>query len=222
MSSDREGAYTNIDMPGDLDEGNYVVEWGQEDLDAPDPDVDIFVCGMFARLYNVAKVEFDLNGPWVAGIFVHDWLGQSTWLSFTYERIGSFCYRCGKWVHMVEGCLAKPREDEGQRTKSRFSFGPWLRALARTSVDESTIDAQLAANLHDGWVNSLVLVAKEIPKSIPLKTAAKCVFLKKLIRTTKMVYHPDLGDIEEKKVINNYGMDYIDMVLYDLPSTSKP
>ncbi|KAJ4836785.1 hypothetical protein Tsubulata_004701 [Turnera subulata] len=196
ISSDEEGGYVNFSMPGDPDEGNFVVEWGQEDLDVPDPDVYKSVYEMFSRLYIVAKVGLDLNEPLVVGIFVYNRLGQSTWLSFSYIRLGSFCYRCRKLHHTIGRFHVKPRENEERRTKSRFHFSPWLktplisckhcprmktkakkksrkqatysRKKARTFVDESTMAAQMATNLHNEWVNSLVLVAKKILKSTPV------------------------------------------------------
>ncbi|KAJ4848095.1 hypothetical protein Tsubulata_042555 [Turnera subulata] len=204
MSSDKEGAYVNIGREGDPDEGNFVLEWGQEEIDVLDPDVDKSVCRVFSRLYTVArvKVQFDLNGPLVVGTVVCNRLGLETWLSFTYERLGSFCYRCGKLDHTVEQCLAKPRRDEGQRTRSRSSFDLRLRAHAPTTEDGSTTTSLVATNLHDGWVKSLALVAKEILTTTPLTAAAKSAFLKKLVRSTKMVY-PDLEYLEEKKQFNN-------------------
>ncbi|KAJ4833442.1 hypothetical protein Tsubulata_031551 [Turnera subulata] len=179
---------------------------------------NFLLCRGFFRV----NVHFDLNGPLVAGTVVRDRLGLATWLSYTYERLKSFHYRCGKLDHTVEQCLAKPRRDEGQRTRSRSSFGPWLRVHGPLAEDESSIASLVAANLQNGWVKSLALVAKEIPTSTPLTDAAKSASLKKLVRLTKMVYHPVLEDIEEKKLFNNWGLDYLDNVLDDHPSTSKP
>ncbi|KAJ4833441.1 hypothetical protein Tsubulata_031550 [Turnera subulata] len=67
MSSDEEGTYVNIGRQGDPDEGNFVLEWGQEEIEAADCDVDKSICGKFSRLYTVAKVWSSLV---VSGVVV--------------------------------------------------------------------------------------------------------------------------------------------------------
>ncbi|KAJ4823614.1 hypothetical protein Tsubulata_023315 [Turnera subulata] len=182
------------------------------------PERRFYGCGRFF----IVKVQFDLNVPLLAGTIVCNRLGQATLLSFTYERLGSVCYRCGKLDHTVEQCLVKPRRGERKRTRSRSSFGPWLRAHVPTAENKSATASLVAAKLHDGWLKSMALVAKEILITTPLTAAAKSASLKKQVRSTKMAYHLDLVVIEEKKQFNNWGLDYLDMVLDNHPSTSKP
>ncbi|KAJ4845935.1 hypothetical protein Tsubulata_008421 [Turnera subulata] len=53
---------------------------------------------------------------------------QKHWVKIKYERLGEFCYRCGRITHTIRKCPRPPRQDEGMETESVLSVGPWMRA----------------------------------------------------------------------------------------------
>ncbi|KAJ4836258.1 hypothetical protein Tsubulata_035569 [Turnera subulata] len=78
--------------------------------------------------YIRARIEFFPEKPLVPGIHVKDSIGIEHWVKVRYERLGEFCYRCGRVTHATRRCTKPKRAHEGQELESIYSFGPWLRA----------------------------------------------------------------------------------------------
>ncbi|KAJ4838540.1 hypothetical protein Tsubulata_004569 [Turnera subulata] len=78
--------------------------------------------------YIRARVEFFPEKPLVPRIHVKDSMGIEHWVKVRYERLGEFCYRCGRVTHATRRCSKPRRAFEGQELESIYSFGPWLRA----------------------------------------------------------------------------------------------
>jgi hypothetical protein len=50
--------------------------------------------------------------------------GASCWVSFKYEKLPTFCYRCGRILHDQKGCLIKSLPKQSQLP----AWGSWLGA----------------------------------------------------------------------------------------------
>jgi hypothetical protein len=53
--------------------------------------------------------------------------GQSYWVSFRYEKLPDFCYRCGRVLHKPKGCPYRASRKD-RHTESQLAWGSWLRA----------------------------------------------------------------------------------------------
>jgi hypothetical protein len=51
--------------------------------------------------------------------------GDSSWISFQYERLPKFCFQCGVICHEPERCL---KRSDLRNQVSSTQYGPWLRA----------------------------------------------------------------------------------------------
>ncbi|KAK4482335.1 hypothetical protein RD792_009488 [Penstemon davidsonii] len=86
----------------------------------------VFVCndknslenGMdFRKKFIRLRVILDIRKPLVSGF----WLKQGIWVDFKYEKLGVFCYKCGRIGQNYRTCMFPP-------PAGNESFGPWLRA----------------------------------------------------------------------------------------------
>ncbi|KAJ4834899.1 hypothetical protein Tsubulata_047363 [Turnera subulata] len=59
------------------------------------------------------KVQVRIDSPLISGILVKDFVGNTVWVSFKYEKLADFCYRCGRLDHTLQACKESPRPDEG-------------------------------------------------------------------------------------------------------------
>ncbi|PWA49962.1 hypothetical protein CTI12_AA455450 [Artemisia annua] len=50
------------------------------------------------------RVEIDITKPLVPGFFISRSGGKESWVTFKYERLSDFCYRCGCLGHGRESC----------------------------------------------------------------------------------------------------------------------
>ncbi|XP_042969146.1 uncharacterized protein LOC122301843 [Carya illinoinensis] len=77
-------------------------------------------------------VEVDITKPLARGRWVV--AGErKVWSAFKYERLQSFCFRCGVIMHQGRGCYnQRPQEDQPAQ------YGPWLRATPNKTPFIST------------------------------------------------------------------------------------
>ncbi|KAJ4847784.1 hypothetical protein Tsubulata_003330 [Turnera subulata] len=77
------------------------------------------------------RIEFVPNKPIMSGIHVTVMLGNKHFVKLYYERLGEFCYNCGKITHPNRRCNWPLRQNNNVEQESIYSFGPWLRAKER-------------------------------------------------------------------------------------------
>jgi hypothetical protein len=88
-------------------------------------DVDVAGDGVGWGRSLTIRVTIDITQPLDRGrALILE--GKSHWVSFQYEKLPTFCYRCGRIVHDHLGC-PKRQQQRFSDTEER-QWGPWLRA----------------------------------------------------------------------------------------------
>lgn len=73
------------------------------------------------------KIMMDITKPLRRGFKVAVGGGLSKWVDVKYERVGDFCYLCGKLGHVDKDCENYNVED-GSTKELVYKYGLWLRA----------------------------------------------------------------------------------------------
>ncbi|KAL5538255.1 hypothetical protein UlMin_042244 [Ulmus minor] len=94
------------------------------------------------------KVQVELKSPLKPGVFIPLKGKQPVWVQLKYEKIGDFCYKCGRLGHdrssYLEKEVTKIESTEGRHVPV---YGPWLR------VDSKLRDCFSAAKLRSQTTN---------------------------------------------------------------------
>ena len=91
--------------------------------------VDVVDFGVQWRKYLLVRVKIDVTKKLVKGKKVKIEGGKQRWISFRYERLPNFCYRCGLLNHGLREC-AEASQKENQNKQTNLQYGPWLRGEA--------------------------------------------------------------------------------------------
>ncbi|KAL2920989.1 hypothetical protein RDABS01_012480 [Bienertia sinuspersici] len=79
------------------------------------------------KRYMRMKVLVDVRKPLRRGLEVATGVNATKWVDIKYERLGDFCYFCGRLGHIYRDCsFYTGEENNGKGTVYRY--GPWLRA----------------------------------------------------------------------------------------------
>ena len=82
-------------------------------------------------------MKIDVTKKLVKGKKVKIEGGEQRWISFRYERIPNFCYRCGLRSHDLRDC-AEASDKENHTEQTTLQYGPWLRGkVSRRSRSEA-------------------------------------------------------------------------------------
>ncbi|KAL5548197.1 hypothetical protein UlMin_003428 [Ulmus minor] len=74
------------------------------------------------------KVQVELNMPLKPGIFIPVVDKKPVWVQLKYEKIGDFCYKCGRLGHDRSVCLDRDVTLLESTENSHVpTYGPWLR-----------------------------------------------------------------------------------------------
>ncbi|GAB2235024.1 hypothetical protein Droror1_Dr00004301 [Drosera rotundifolia] len=74
------------------------------------------------------KIELDIKRPLLRGTMLGMKDGSRDWISFSYEKVSYFCFRCDIIGHRVNECHVDPEwyVDEKKGLVELFRYGPWL------------------------------------------------------------------------------------------------
>ncbi|KAG8362670.1 hypothetical protein BUALT_BualtUnG0052500 [Buddleja alternifolia] len=76
------------------------------------------------------RVTIDLNYPLKDLVVIHPSPGVNISVEIRYERLGDFCYKCGRLGHKWNSCQLEspPRIGAAEGVDGPLAFGTWLRA----------------------------------------------------------------------------------------------
>lgn len=85
------------------------------------------------RGYARARILVDLQTPLTTGFWMDRLDDSEVWVCVKYERLQSFCYKCGVIGHDFKSC-SKPitTNEKGERL-----YGSWLVANAEKDIEEA-------------------------------------------------------------------------------------
>jgi hypothetical protein len=75
--------------------------------------------------YLRVRIVLDLSKPISRGRILHV-RDKQYWITFKYEKLPRFCFKCGTIRHGSKGCIA-PSGQKRQGQNDDAQFGPWLR-----------------------------------------------------------------------------------------------
>ena len=81
--------------------------------------------GPFLRIW----VDIDITKPLMRGKIIQIEGAEKCWVFFKYERLPTFCYRCGILGHQDRECC-KVHRGSLSIDEDELQFGPWMRAIA--------------------------------------------------------------------------------------------
>lgn len=74
------------------------------------------------------KVQFNINNPIRAGLYIGNKVDGINWVDFRYENLPMFCFYCGLVGHTEEICSQKREENPDNEKEGTNPRGAWLRS----------------------------------------------------------------------------------------------
>lgn len=110
-------------------------------------DLDVNKDGIGWGSYLRIRVWVNLLIPLICGKLISFW-GNQSWISFKYERLPNFYFRCGAIKHPFTGC-GKGNINNKLHVEETPQYGSWIRAsLIKFSTKPSP--AFSGKNCHSG------------------------------------------------------------------------
>ncbi|BFG26669.1 hypothetical protein CerSpe_129430 [Prunus speciosa] len=76
-----------------------------------------------SRGYLRFRADFDSRNPLVKGFWLPRRDGTTTWVEFCYEKLGDFCYGCGRLSHKLNTCPSAPANTPNE---GESGYGNWM------------------------------------------------------------------------------------------------
>lgn len=88
---------------------------------------DRILKGNHIEKYLRIRVRIHADSPLKTRFFLPRSQQPALWVQFKYERLGNFCYQCGRLGHSLSYCTMEVKTTKGAMDP-RFAYGPWLRS----------------------------------------------------------------------------------------------
>ncbi|KAL2905711.1 hypothetical protein RDABS01_004421 [Bienertia sinuspersici] len=126
------------------------------------------------------KVLIDIAKPLRRGFKIAVRTNTTKWVDVKYERLGDFCYFCGRLGHTDKDCPNIAKEDESSN-EVVYKYGPWMRASPlkrpKSTREDSEKEKALLSKIQDNnGEKSARSGAVEIIKLGPPSSAKKALF----------------------------------------------
>jgi hypothetical protein len=195
--------------------------------------------GRFLRI----RVSIDITKPLPRGKRVRFEEDEAFWVFFQYERLPTFCYRCGKLGHSDKDChlnYAQGLSGEG----SKFQFGSWLRSPPLKLLRGSPSDQEtpINRNVHavpeptqaqsrpepDPWPKVSNGIEEDVPRmrqsrleldplpNIPNGSVVDVPCMRQEVRTLDV---PRIGEVEQH--LSELAEDSLQSMDYDVEGTES-
>lgn len=96
------------------------------------------------------KVMLEIDKPLRRGFKVVNRNDETKWVGIQYERLGDFCYLCGRPGHTDRGCQFVDEKDVDKEAMV-YQYGPWLVASPRRRNRSSFFDREKERK----WIDNL-------------------------------------------------------------------
>ena len=88
-------------------------------------EVDVTKSGVKWGKYLRVRVQLDVTKKLIRGKKIAVEGGEQRWISFKYERLPNFCYRCGLLSHGLRDC--RKGKVEALPELPALQYGAWLK-----------------------------------------------------------------------------------------------
>lgn len=88
-------------------------------------DVDVLESGVQWGKCLRVRVRIDVTKRLMQGKKIIVEGGESRWVSFKYERLPNFCYRCGLLKNALKDCTEGP-DHSGEEGTNVLQYGAWI------------------------------------------------------------------------------------------------
>lgn len=79
------------------------------------------------QVYMRVRMQIMITKPFIRGTYLRLGEGRRQWVSFSYERMPTYCFLCGLVDHMEKKCPMR-FQDDFIDPGTEFPYGEWLKA----------------------------------------------------------------------------------------------
>ncbi|KAL2899415.1 hypothetical protein RDABS01_024497 [Bienertia sinuspersici] len=147
------------------------------------------------------KVMIDVGKPLRRGMKIATSSNCSKWVDIKYERLGDFCYYCGKLGHVDRDCEETMIEEE--KKEMVYRYGPWMRASplkrGKISKEENDKERLIREKLKNKRWGRGMMTAKQSLLSLGPRAMQGENFSTRGMREREQIWRIGKGFIEMKE-----------------------